>query len=68
VLFDEFSEPESLVEFAHQDQAAVGGDAGTLEIDLERGVEGELEWLILFLTHWVWTSGAASSRSNPHKY
>ena len=49
MLLDEFSEPESLVEFAHQDQAAVGGDAGTLETDLERGVEGELEWLILFL-------------------
>jgi hypothetical protein len=40
MLFDQFSEPESLVEFPHQDQAAVGSDAGTLEIDLERGVEG----------------------------
>jgi hypothetical protein len=39
MLFDQFSEPESLVEFAHQDQAAVGSNAGTLEIDLERGVE-----------------------------
>ena len=68
MLFDQFSEPESLVEFAHQDQAAVGGDAGTLEIDLERGVEGELKGLILYLTHWVLTSGASSSRSHPHKY
>jgi hypothetical protein len=39
MLFDQFSEPESLVEFAHQDQAAVGSNVGTLEIDLERGVE-----------------------------
>jgi hypothetical protein len=45
MLLDEFSESETLVEFAHQDQAAVGGDAGTLEIDLERGVEGELKGL-----------------------
>jgi hypothetical protein len=26
MLLDEFSESETLVEFAHQDQAAVGGD------------------------------------------
>ena len=42
-MFDKFSEAESLVEFAHQNQAAVGGDAGTLKIDLERGIEGELK-------------------------
>jgi len=68
MLFRQFSEPESLVELAHQDQAAVGSTAGTLEIDLERGVEGELEWRILFLTQRVWTSKAASSRSTPHKH
>jgi hypothetical protein len=68
VLVDQFSEPESLVEFAHQDQAAVGRDPGTLEIDLERGVEGELKGLILYLTHWVLTSGASSSRSHPDEY
>ena len=51
MLFDEFSEAESLVEFAHQNQAAVGGDAGTLKIDLERSIEGELKGLILCLTH-----------------
>jgi hypothetical protein len=66
--FDQFSEPESLVEFPHQDQAAVGSDAGTLEIDLERGVAGELKGLILYLTPWVLTSGASSSRSHPHEY
>jgi hypothetical protein len=43
VLFDEFSEAESLVEFAHQNQAVVGGDAGPLKLDLERGIEGELK-------------------------
>ena len=68
MLRDQFAEPESLVEFAHQDQAAVGSDARTLEIDLERGVEGELKGLVLYLTHWVLTSGASSSRSHPHKY
>jgi hypothetical protein len=68
MLLDQFSEPQSLVEFAHQDQAAVGGDAGTLESDLERGVEGELKGLVLYLTHWVLTSGASASRSDPHGY
>jgi hypothetical protein len=38
-LFDQISEPASLVEFPHQDQAAVGGDAGTLEIDLQGSME-----------------------------
>ena len=28
-----------------------------LKIDLQRSVERELEWLILFLSHWVLTSG-----------
>ena len=51
VRFDEFSETELLVEFAHQDQATVGSDAGPLEIDFERGVERELKWLILFLAY-----------------
>ncbi len=40
-LFDQFSEPESLVEFAHQDQAAVGCGPGTLEIDLQGSMEGK---------------------------
>jgi hypothetical protein len=35
MFLDQFSEPESLVEFAHQDQPAVGCDARTLEIDFE---------------------------------
>jgi len=68
MLLDQFSKPESLAEFAHQDQAAVGSDAGTLKIDLERGIEGELEGLILCLTHWVLTSDVSSSRSHPHKH
>ena len=68
MLFDEFSEAEALVEFAHQDQAAVGGDAGTLEIDPERSVEGELKGLVLYLTHWVLTSGAVPSRLHPHEH
>jgi hypothetical protein len=49
-------------------QAAVGGDAGTLEIDLDAGVEGELKGLTLYLTHLVLTSGESSSRSHPHEY
>jgi hypothetical protein len=53
VLWDEISQAESLVQFADHNQAPVGGDSGTLEIDLPRSVEGELKGLVLFLTHWV---------------
>ncbi|HJY88025.1 MAG TPA: hypothetical protein VKE24_14420 [Candidatus Acidoferrales bacterium] len=51
--FDQLSEPEALVKFARQDQAAIRGPAGTLELDLERGVEGEVKGPVLFFTHWV---------------
>jgi len=57
MLLDQFSEPESFVELAHQDQAAVGRDARTLKIDPERSVEGELKRLVWAFTHWVSTSG-----------
>ena len=68
MLLDQLSEPESLVELAHQDQAAVGRDAGTLKIDLESGVEGELKRLVRAFTHWASTSGEQSSLSRPHEY
>ena len=40
----QFSGPEPLVERARRNQAAVVSDAGDLEIDLERSIEGELKW------------------------
>ena len=46
MLLDQFSKSQPLVELAHQDQATVGSDARTLEIDLERGVEGGLKRLL----------------------
>ena len=67
VLGDEITEAQTFVQLAHQNQAAVGGDPRSLEIDLQRSVEGELKWPVLSLTHWVLTSGASSSRSNPHE-
>jgi hypothetical protein len=60
--------PVALALLDHPDQTAIGSDAGTLEIDLVRGVERVLKGLGLLLTRWVWTSGTASSHSNPHKY
>jgi hypothetical protein len=68
MLLDQFSKPESLVEFAHQNQAAVGSDVRALEIDLEGGVKGELKGLVWGFTHWIPTSNTSSSRSHPHKY
>jgi hypothetical protein len=67
-LFDEFSEPHSFVEFAHQDQAAVGSEAGTLEIDLERRAEGELRGLVLVLAYWVCTPKVSSLRLEMYEY
>ena len=63
MLHDEITEAQTFVQLAHQDQATVGSDARTLEIDLQRGVEGELKRLILYLTHWVLISCVSSSRS-----
>jgi len=57
-----------LVEFAHEDQATVRSDAGALEFDLERGVEGELKWPLMYLSRWVLTSGASSSHSHAYEY
>jgi len=68
MLLDQFSKPESLVEFAHQDQAAVGSDARALETDLEGGIKGELRGLVWGFTHWISTSKTSSSRSHPHEY
>ena len=62
VLGDEFAEAETFVQLAHQDEAPIRCDARSLEIDLQRSVERELEWLIFSLTHWVLTSGGSSSR------
>ena len=41
----------TLIQFPHQEQTTVGGDARTLEINFQRRVKRELRWLILFLTH-----------------
>lgn len=68
MLRDQCAEPEPLVEFTHQDQAAVRRNARTLETDLERRIQGKLKWPVLYLTRWVLTSGASSSRSNPYRY
>jgi len=56
VLSDQIAEAQPLVQLPHQDQAAVGGDPRSLEIDLQSSVEGQLKGLVLFVTHWVWTS------------
>jgi hypothetical protein len=56
VLCDELPQAQALIPLAHQDQAAVGGEPRSLEIDLPSSVEGKRKRLILFLTHWVWLS------------
>jgi hypothetical protein len=53
VLSHQIAEAQTLVQLANQNQAAVGGDSGSLEIDLQRSVQGELKGLVLFVTHGV---------------
>jgi hypothetical protein len=43
MLRDQFTEPDPLVEFTHQDQATVRRNVRTLKADLERRIEGELK-------------------------
>jgi hypothetical protein len=53
VLVYQFTEPQPLIQFPHENQATVRSDTRPLEINLQRSIEQELKWLILFLTHWV---------------
>jgi len=64
VPFDEFAEAQPLIQLTHQEQAAVGSDARTLEIDLQPTIERELKGLFLPLTHRRATS--ASPRPHPN--
>src|SRR3984893_10180957 len=68
VFLDELLQTQSLIQLANQDQSTIGSHSRSLEIDLQRSIEQEMKWLILFLTHWVPTSGASSSLSHPHEY
>jgi hypothetical protein len=68
VLGNQFAEAQPFIQLTNQNETAVGGDPWSLETDLQGGVERKLKRPILFLTHWVWTSGASSSRSNPYGY
>ena len=56
VLFNEFAELQTFVQLTHQQEAAIGGDPRSLEIDVQRGIKRELKCLILFLTQWGSTS------------
>jgi hypothetical protein len=56
VLGDETTEAQPFVQLTNQNQATVGGDARSLEVDLEKTVERELKRLVLFVTHWVSSS------------
>ncbi len=43
MLCDEGAEAQPLVQLADEDQAAIGGDPQSLELDLQRGLERELK-------------------------
>src|ERR1019366_5605384 len=48
----------------YQQQATIRRYSRSLEIDFQRGVEGELKGLVLLFTHWVQASGVSLRRQN----
>jgi hypothetical protein len=42
-------------------------DGANLRVVWQRSVDGELEGLALFVTHWVWSFGAGLSHCNPQQ-
>jgi len=50
VLRNQVAEAQTLVQLAHEDQAAIGGEPRSLELDLQRGVEREPKGLVCGLT------------------
>ena len=65
MLCNQVAEAQSLVHLAHEDQAAIGGDPRSLELDLQCGVERELKGLVCGLTHWVSASAPSSGARKP---
>jgi hypothetical protein len=65
---DEFAESQTFVQLTHQNQTTIGSDPRSLEIDFQSGVEGELKWLLLWLTHWVEASARSGLLSKPREY
>jgi hypothetical protein len=64
---DDRLQPEAFVQLADQHQAGVGGDARSLERDLQKAVEGELKRLGFLLTHRVVPILAGFIAWNPPK-
>src|ERR1022692_1830560 len=67
VFGDERTQSQTFIQFAHQKQTTVGGDARTLEINFQRRVKRELKGLFLFLTHWVEASTMLIVLPKPHE-
>jgi hypothetical protein len=51
VFGNEGTQAQTFIQFAHQKQTTVGGDARTLEINFQTRIKRELKGLILSLTH-----------------
>lgn len=65
MLGNEITEAQSLIQLTNQDQTTIGGNARSLEVDLEKTVERELKGLVLFVTYWVPSSIGAFTAFNP---
>jgi hypothetical protein len=49
VLGDEVSQTQAFIQFPHQNQVSVRGDARSLEVDFQRSFERELKgWILAF--------------------
>ena len=50
---DQCAQPQALVQLAREEQAGIGGDGGSVELDPKLGVEREANRARCRVTHWV---------------
>jgi hypothetical protein len=62
VFSHEVAQTKILDQFPRTNQASVTGSSQSQEIDLQGAIERKPKKQVLFLTHWVLTSGASSAR------
>lgn len=68
MILNESCQAEAFIEFANEQQTAVGSHSRSLKIDARKPVEGDLKELILALTDWVSTSGRLPCARFTHEH
>ena len=68
VFLDELVQIQSLIQFANQNQAPVGSNSRSLEIDLQGRIKRELKGLVLFSPIGCTPLRRLHCAHYPHKY